>query len=178
MRLPRMTVGYWRGVLADLVARLIALPPRALAGLGAAILVLCGALWWLYRSGLRWMALLNRQASPACRWKRCVGVCPCSLPVAIWMVVAWTVGVAERPAWLLAGALGLWPMAGFLLHLSALLFAGASEHGATRRRLHALARWAVLAAVAAAALGLVIRAFPCCRRSPISSTGRGSAVCS
>ena len=43
-----------------MVARLVALPPRALAGLGAAILVLCGALWWLYRSGLERMALLSR----------------------------------------------------------------------------------------------------------------------
>ena len=76
------------------------------------------------------------------------------------MVIARTVGVAERPAWLLAAALGLLPLAGFLLHLSTLLFAGGSEPGATRRRLHSLARWAVLAVVTAAALGLVVRSVP------------------
>ena len=85
---------------------------------------------------------------------------PWFVPVVIWMVVARTGGVAERPAWLLAGALGLLPLAGFLLNLSTLLFAATSERGATRRRLHSLARWAVLAAIAAAALGLVVRGVP------------------
>ena len=82
IELPQMTVEYWQGLLSDVVARLAALPARGLVGLGAALLVLCGALWWLYRIGLKRMALLEprRQVkraagSPAselaavrCRW--------------------------------------------------------------------------------------------------------------
>jgi moderate conductance mechanosensitive channel len=40
------------------------------------------------------------------------------------------------------------------------LFAGASERGAARLRLHALTRWAVLAAVGVAFLGFVVRSVP------------------
>jgi moderate conductance mechanosensitive channel len=85
---------------------------------------------------------------------------PLFAPVVIWMIIARMVGVAERPTWLLAEALGLLPLAGFLLHLSTLLSAGASASGTARRRLHSLARWAVLAVVATAALGLVVRSVP------------------
>jgi small-conductance mechanosensitive channel len=160
IRLPRMIADYWQGILSDLVARLAALPPRGLAGLGAALLALCGALWWLHRIGLRQIAMLNpagKSRVPLAALRRSL---PLFAPVLIWMIVARTVGVAERPAWLLTGALGMLPLAGFLLHLSALLFAGGSERGARRRRLHALARWAVLAVITAAALGLVIRSVP------------------
>ena len=172
IQLPQMTVEYWRGILSDVVARLVALPARALVGLGAAILALCGALWWLYRTGLERMALLSAAGKSSVPLEALRRSLPLFLPVVIWMAVARTVGVAERPASLLAGALGLLPLAGFLLHLSALLFAGASTPGTPRWRLHSLARWAVLAAVAAAALGLAIEAFPCCRRWQASSIGR------
>ena len=156
-----MTVEYWRGILSDVVARLVALPARALVGLGAADpRAMRRAVVALPHRAETDGAAERAPASQACRWKPCVGACRCSLPVVIWMAIARTVGVAERPAWLLAAALGLLPLAGFLLHLSALLFAGASEPGATRRRLHSLARWAVLAAVTAAALGLVVRSVP------------------
>ena len=77
--LPWMTVDYWQGLLSDVVARLAALPPRGLVGLGGAILVLCGALWWLYRIGLQRVA----HARPGWQAKRaagtlCVGACRCS----------------------------------------------------------------------------------------------------
>ena len=122
--------------------------------------MLCGALWWLYRTGLERMALLSAAGKSSVPLEALRRSLPLFLPVVIWMAVARTVGVAERPASLLAGALGLLPLAGFLLHLSALLFAGASTPGTPRWRLHSLARWAVLAAVAAAALGLAVRSVP------------------
>ena len=158
--LPRMIVDYWRGILSDVVARLAALPPRGLVGLGTSILVLCGALWWLHSVGLKRMAPLISAGKSSVPLEALRRSLPLLLPAAIWMIIARTVGVAERPAWLLAAALGLLPLAGFLLHLSTLLFASGSEPGATRRRLHSLARWAVLAVVTAAALGLVVRSVP------------------
>ena len=160
IQLPQMTVGFWRGIFSDVAARLVALPGRALAGLGAAILVLCGALWWLYRSGLERMARLSAAGKSSVPLEALRRSLPLFLPVVIWIAITRTVGVAERPASLLAGALGLLPLAGFLLHLSTLLFAGASTPGTRRWRLHSLARWAVLAAVATAALGLVLRSVP------------------
>jgi hypothetical protein len=160
IRLPQMTVDYWRGILSDLVARLVALPVRALAGLGAAILVLCGALWWLYRFGLERIAMLIRAGESSVVLKALRRNLPLLVPLAIWMMVARTVGVAERPAWLLAGALALLPLAGFLLDLSSLLFGRASERGVARLRLHSLTRWAVLAAIGAAFLGFVVRSVP------------------
>jgi hypothetical protein len=160
IRLPGMTADYWQEALADLVARVAALPARGLAALGAAILALCAALWWLYRIGLRQIAMLNPAGNSNVPLEALRRSLPLVAPVVIWIVVARTVGMAERPAWLLAGALGLLPLAGFLLHLSALLFAGGSERGAKHRRLHSLACWAVLAASAAAALGLVVRSVP------------------
>jgi hypothetical protein len=59
IQLPQTTGAYWRGILSDVVARLVALPARGPVSLGAAILVLCGALWWLYRIGLERMVMLN-----------------------------------------------------------------------------------------------------------------------
>jgi moderate conductance mechanosensitive channel len=76
------------------------------------------------------------------------------------MLIAWGVGVAERPAWLLAGALALLPLTGFLFNLSALLRFRSSDSGATHPRLHSIARWATLAVMTAAALGLVVRSVP------------------
>ena len=179
IRLPQMTVDYWQRLLSDVLARLAALPARGLVGLGAAILVLCGALWWLYRIGLKRMALLSgagKSSVPLEALRRSLPLCA---PVVIWIAIARTVGVAERPAWLLAAALGLLPLAGFLLHLSTLLFAGASERG----------RHASSAAFAGALGGPRGRrppplwvswfaAFPCCRRWRTSSIGQGLAVCS
>ena len=160
IRLPQMTVDYWQGILSDLFARLVALTPRSLAGLGASMVVLGGALWWLARSGLARMAMLNPAGNSSVPLEALRRSLPWFMPVAAWAVVALTLGVAERPAWLLAGALALLPLAGFLLKLSDLSFVGASEHGTTRRRLHSLARWSVLAMTAATALGLVVRSVP------------------
>jgi small-conductance mechanosensitive channel len=160
VRLPAMTMAYWQGFLSDLRARLVALPARALAGLGAAILVLCAALWWLDRFGLERTTTLNAAGRSRVALEALRRSIPQFLPLATWTVVAPTVGVAERPAWLLAAALGLLPLAGFLLHLSTLLFAGAGAPGTARLRLHALTRWAVLAVTAAAALGLMVRSVP------------------
>ena len=129
-------------------------------GLGTSILVLCGALWWLHSVGLKRMAPLISTGKSSVPLEALRRSLPLLLPAAIWVIIAPTVGVAERPAWLLAAALGLLPLAGFLLHLSTLLFAGGSEPGPTRRRLHSLARWAVVAVVTAAALGLVVRSVP------------------
>ena len=110
--------------------------------------------------GCKRMALLSRAGKSSVPLEALRRSLPLLAPVVIWLVIARTVGVAERPAWLLAQALGLLPLAGFLLHLSTLLFAGASDRGAPRRRLHSLARWVVLAAVTAAALGLLVRSVP------------------
>jgi len=160
LRLPTATADYWRGVFSDLAARLAALPLRDLASLVATILVLGGALWWLHRVGLERIAMLSPAGKPGVPLEALRRSLPLFWPVAAWMVTASTQGVAERPARLLAGALALLPLAAFLLHLSALLFATASEPGAARQRLHRLARWAVLAVIAAAALGLMVRSVP------------------
>jgi hypothetical protein len=160
IQLPQMTVKYWRGILSDVAARLVALPARSLVSLGAAILVLCGALGWLYRTGLERLALLSPVGKSGVPLEGLRRSLPLFMPVVIWMVIARTVGVAERPASLLAGALGLLPLAGFMIHLSTLLFADASDARTSRRRLHSLARWAVLAVVTAAALGLLVRSVP------------------
>ncbi len=160
IQLPQMAVAYWRGILSDVVARLVALPARGLVSLGAAILVLCGALWWLYRVGLERLVMLNPVGKSSVPLEALRRSLPLFLPVGIWMLIAWTVGVAERPAWLFAGALALLPLAGFLLSLSGLLSLRSSEPGATRPRLHSLARWAMLAAMTAAALGLMVRSVP------------------
>jgi small-conductance mechanosensitive channel len=160
LRLPRATVAYWHGIFSDLAARLAALPLRDLASLVATILVLGGALWWLHRIGLERVAMLSPAGKPGVPLQALRRSLPLFLPALVWMVIASALGVAERPAWLLAGALALLPLAGFLLHLSALLFATASERGASRQRLHRLARWAVLAVIAAAALGLLVRSVP------------------
>jgi small-conductance mechanosensitive channel len=160
IRLPQMAVVYWRGIFSDVADRLVALPARALAGLAAAILVAFGALWWLYRTGLERMAMLSAAGKASAPLEALRRSLPLFAPVVIWIAIARTVGVAERPAWLLAQALGLLPLAGFLLHLRILLFAAASAPGAPRRRLHSTTRWAVLAAVATAALGLVLRSVP------------------
>ncbi len=160
IRLPQMTIDYWRGILSDLFARLVALPPRALAGLGVAIVALFGGLWWLDRIGLARVAMLNPAGKSTVPLEALRRTLPLFMPVAAWMLIALTSGVAPRPAWLLAAALALLPLAGFLLDLSALWFAGASDRGDTRRRAHSLARWSVLAVAAAAASGLVVRSVP------------------
>jgi hypothetical protein len=160
IQLPRTIVEYWREIFSRVAAQLIEVPARGLAGLGTAILVLCGALWWLYRTGLERLAMLSAAGKSSVPLEALRRSLPLFAPVVIWLAIAQTVGVAERPAWLLAQALALLPLTGFLLHLSTLLFAGANERGAARWRLHSLTRWAVLAAVAVAALGLVVRSVP------------------
>ena len=159
-RLPEMVADYWQSIVSDLIARLGALPARALAGLGALVVLVCGALWWLARVGLPWIAKLNpagKLSVPLAALRRSL---PMFGPVAIWVVVARTLAVPEPLAWLLTGTLGLLPLAGFLLNLSALLFARASGQGAVRRRLHALTRWAVLAITITAALGFLVTSVP------------------
>ncbi len=125
IRLPQMTVDYWQGMFSALFARLVALPARALAGLGAAILVLCGVLWALDRIVLARIAMLNPAGQSSVPLEALRRSLPLFVPMAGWIVIARTLGVAEHPSWLLAGALALLPLAGFLLDLSALLFAGA-----------------------------------------------------
>jgi small-conductance mechanosensitive channel len=160
IEIPQTNGVYWRGILSDVVARLVALPARGLVSLGAAILVLCGALWWLYRIGLARVVLLNPGGKSSVPLEALRRSLPLFLPVAIWIVIALTIGVAERPAWLFAGALALLPLVGFLLNLSALLRFRSSEPRTAPPRLHSLARWATLAAVTAAAFGLLVRSVP------------------
>jgi hypothetical protein len=178
IRLPRMTVDYWQGIFSDLVARLEALPPRGLAGLGAAILALCGALWWLYRIGLRQIATLSlagRSRVPLEALRRSL---PLFVAVAIWMVVAPTLGMAERPARLLAGALGLLPLTGSCLPSvlccsPAGASAGPRTAGCIRWRA-GLFWWSPRPPLSVS----WFEAFPCCHRWQISWTGQGLAFCS
>jgi moderate conductance mechanosensitive channel len=156
--LPQMTVDYWRAVVSDVVARLGALPGRALAGLVAAIVVLVGAIVWLNRTGLRRMAALNPAGSSSLPLEAMRRTLPSLLPVTIWLLVAWRAGLDRRPLWLLAAALGLWPLVAFVLCTSRLFLDETGDRG--RGRATAWMRTALLAAAGLGAIVLLLRAVP------------------
>jgi small-conductance mechanosensitive channel len=160
IQLPRTALGYWRGVLADLVDRTIARPLRDLVGLRAAMLVTCAATWWLYRIGLPRLALLNLTVKSGVALEALRRTLPSSLPVAFWFVVAWRVGLDPRPMRLFGLALGLWPLAGFVLRASRLFAGETGDRMPQRIRPRAWMRAALVSAAALGARVLLVRAVP------------------
>ena len=84
---------------------------------------------------------------------------PGLLPAVLWLLAAWSVGLASRPTWLLGSALGLWPLVGFVLRVSR--SAGATPHRLRRGiRSPAWLRPILVAAAALGALVLLVSAAP------------------
>ena len=117
MELPRTAVDYWRGVVADSPPGSPPFPPRSGAPRGAR------SSSWRRSSGGSGIAGLQRLATLGPAGGSSVGIAlealrrslPGLLPAAFWLLVAWSVGLASRPTWLLGCALGLWPLVVFVL---------------------------------------------------------------
>ena len=154
IELPRTTVDYWQGVVSELATRLAALSARGLARLAAVILIVGTVFWWLWHAGLQRVATLGPAGGSS------VGIplealrrsLPGLLPAALWLVVAWSVGLASRPTWLLGCALGLWPLVGFVLRAEPVR--GGDARSSARQ--HPIAAWLRAVLLAAAALGALV----------------------
>ena len=148
--LPATTLRFWRGRAGAMLAQLGNASGTLLALLAAAIAILSAALWWLHRTGLRWLVaqspdnLLSIPIEALRQWL------PAFLPAIIWLTVAWGCGVDPRPTWLLGGALALWPLLGTVLGTDRLL-ATATAGPASRA-----GGWGRAALIAAAGIGVVV----------------------
>jgi hypothetical protein len=158
-RLPGATLEYWQATLSDLLAGLAALPARARVGLAAESLLLLAGLWWLERRGLVRLIGLAAHGAAAAPWAALRRALPALLPVAIWLLIAQAARLADRPTWLLAAALALWPLATFVL--GAIEGAEGSIESAPRRpRARLWLRACLVSAAALGALVLLVRAAP------------------
>ena len=148
--LPSTMSDYGYRLARDLAARLADAPLWRLALAAGAIIALVAATWWLHRVGLRWLVAVGPGRLLSIPIRALRQSLPLLLPAVVWLIVASVCGLDPKTTWLIAGALALSPLAGFVLRTDDLLAAKTPD------RTTGSDSWGRIALIAAAGVGTVV----------------------